>query len=316
MAFIFVPNADGGFDEGDKQTNLDTGVEYIFTDGAWRPLGPKIDEQFPELDERYVNIDGDVMHGTLKFDHGADTEANILIRPNISNVSTSIYQLNGGALRLRSLPGEDINDGSTSHIAIGKNEITGDPETYIYHLQDPAGPQHGVNLQYLETYVADELADIDLSEYLPLTGGDMTGAINIDRPSSQAIVISKDGTENLKLWVDGTVSTTKTTFSDDNFVTKAYVDSNTPTDSMNTNGDNVVTTSWKVLGSGRTFIANSSNELGLYRLKAPSESHHAARKQDVDNHKAKARTGTSSSPTLTTGELYYNTSTKQLFIGE
>ena len=316
MAFIFVPNADGSFDEGDRQTNLDTGVEYVFTDGAWRPLGPKIETQFPELDERYVNIDGDVMHGTLKFDHGADTEANILIRPNISNVSTSIYQLNGGALRLRSLPGEDINDGSTSHIAIGKNEITGDPETYIYHLQDPAGPQHGVNLQYLETYVADELADIDLSEYLPLTGGDMTGAINIDRPSSQAIVISKDGTENLKLWVDGTVSTTKTTFSDDNFVTKAYVDSNTPTDSMNTNGDNVVTTSWKVLGSGRTFIANSSNELGLYRLKAPSESHHAARKQDVDNHKAKARTGTSSSPTLTTGELYYNTSTKQLFIGE
>ena len=312
MAFQFIPP----FEEGDKQTNSETQVEYIFTDGAWRPLGPKIEDQFDALDERYVNIDGDVMHGTLKFDHGTDTDANILIRPNRSNVSTSIYQLNGGALRLRSLPGENVNVSSTTHIAIGKNETDGEPETYIYHLQDPAGPQHGVNLQYLETYVADELADIDLSEYLPLTGGDMTGAINIDRPSSQAIVISKDGTENLKLWVDGTVSTTKTTFSDDNFVTKAYVDSNTPTDSMNTNGDNVVTTSWKVLGSGRTFIANSSNELGLYRLKAPSESHHAARKQDVDNHKAKARTGTSSSPTLTTGELYYNTSTKQLFIGE
>jgi hypothetical protein len=316
MAFIFVPNADGSFDEGDRQTNLDTGVEYVFTDGAWRPLGPKIEDQFPELDERYVNIDGDVMHGTLKFDHGADTEANILIRPNISNVSTSIYQLNGGALRLRSLPGEDINDGSTSHIAIGKNETTGEPETYVYHLQDPAGPQHGVNLQYLEKYVADELENIDLSEYLPLTGGDMTGAINIDRPSSQAIIISKEGQENLKLWVDGTVTTTKTTFSDDNFVTKAYVDSNTSTDSMNINGENTVTTNWVVRGSGRTFMQNSSNELGLYRLKAPSESHHAARKQDVDNHKAKARTGTSTSPTLTTGELYYNTSTKQLFIGE
>ena len=67
MAFIFVPNADGGFDEGDKQTNLDTGVEYIFTDGAWRPLGPKIEDQFPELDDRYVNVDGDVMHGSLAF---------------------------------------------------------------------------------------------------------------------------------------------------------------------------------------------------------------------------------------------------------
>ena len=34
MAFIFVPNADGSFTEGDKQTNPDTGVEYIYSDGA------------------------------------------------------------------------------------------------------------------------------------------------------------------------------------------------------------------------------------------------------------------------------------------
>ena len=39
MAFQFVPNADGSFTEGDKQQNPETGVEYIFTDGAWRPLG-------------------------------------------------------------------------------------------------------------------------------------------------------------------------------------------------------------------------------------------------------------------------------------
>ena len=49
---------------------------------------------------------------------------------------------------------------------------------------------------------------------------------------------------------------------------------------------------------------------------APSSANDAANKQYVDNHKAKARIGISSSPTLTTGELYYNTSTKQLFIGE
>ena len=312
MAFIFVPNADGGFDEGDKQTNDETGVEYIYVDGAWRPLGPKIDEQFPELDERYVNIDGDVMHGTLKFDHGADTEANLLIRPNITNVSTSVYQLNGGALRFRSLPGEDINDGSTSHIAIGKNEITGEPETYVYHLQDPAGPQHGVNLQYLEKYVADELEDIDLSEYLPLAGGEMTGTLTIN--SSEVGKIDLRGTPNCDIRRNGSYMVS---FQEDKIgvsknvdlnnhqinnladptdgsdaATKDYVDNNSSTNSMNVNGENVVTTSWIVKGSGRTFMQNSSNELGLYRLKAPSESHHAARKQDVDNHKAKARTGT------------------------
>jgi hypothetical protein len=45
MAFQFVPP----FEEGDKQTNDETGVEYIFTDGAWRPLGQKIENQFDEL---------------------------------------------------------------------------------------------------------------------------------------------------------------------------------------------------------------------------------------------------------------------------
>ena len=39
MAFQFVPNSDGSFTEGSKQTNPETGVEYIFNDGAWRPLG-------------------------------------------------------------------------------------------------------------------------------------------------------------------------------------------------------------------------------------------------------------------------------------
>ena len=57
MAFIFVPNPDGSFTEGDKQTNPDTGVEYIYSDGAWRALGPKIEDEFDTLDERYATQD-------------------------------------------------------------------------------------------------------------------------------------------------------------------------------------------------------------------------------------------------------------------
>ena len=56
MAFIFVPNADGSFTEGDKQTNPDTGVEYAYIDGAWRALGPKIENEFDTLDDRYVRL--------------------------------------------------------------------------------------------------------------------------------------------------------------------------------------------------------------------------------------------------------------------
>ena len=53
MAFTFQPP----FEEGDKQTNPETGVEYIFTEGAWRPLGPRMSDQFDELDERYLQIE-------------------------------------------------------------------------------------------------------------------------------------------------------------------------------------------------------------------------------------------------------------------
>jgi hypothetical protein len=52
MAFIFNPNPN----EGDKQTNDETGVEYVFSDGAWRPLGPKIEDEFGTLDGRYIKL--------------------------------------------------------------------------------------------------------------------------------------------------------------------------------------------------------------------------------------------------------------------
>ena len=54
----------------------------------------------------------------------------------------------------------------------------------------------------------------------------MTGELNIDKSSGTALKISKNGENNLKLWADGTVEATKTTFADSNFVTKAYADQN------------------------------------------------------------------------------------------
>ena len=65
MAFTFEPNADGSFTEGDRQTNLDTGVEYIYIDGAWRALGPKIENEFDTLDDRYVRLNATSIVGDL-----------------------------------------------------------------------------------------------------------------------------------------------------------------------------------------------------------------------------------------------------------
>ena len=69
MAFTFIEP----FEEGDIQKNLDTGVEYIYHDGAWRALGPKIEDQFDTLDDRYVNKTGDKMTGTLDFGDTTNT---------------------------------------------------------------------------------------------------------------------------------------------------------------------------------------------------------------------------------------------------
>ena len=169
MAFQFVPNADGSFTEGDKQTNPETNQEYIFTDGAWRPLGIEVATDLTELDERYLQLSGGTLTNRLFFDRGSGGH-NFLISPNSSDTSTSMYAMNSGALRLRTIPGEDVDSGSTTHIGIGK-AADGTPETYIYHLQDPQDELWGVNKRYVD------------SNYLPLTGGTLTGSIDFQRGS-------------------------------------------------------------------------------------------------------------------------------------
>ena len=69
MAFTFIEP----FEEGDRQTNNDTGIEYIYLDGAWRALGPKIEDEFDTLDDRYVNKTGDLMTGDLSFGQSTTT---------------------------------------------------------------------------------------------------------------------------------------------------------------------------------------------------------------------------------------------------
>ena len=76
---------------------------------------------------------------------------------------------------------------------------------------------------------------------------------------------------------------------DKNIVTKEYVDdqvagSSAPTNVVIKDGETEVTTAFKILGNSKTFIVNSNNELGLYNLKAPTNSHHATRKAYVDDN--------------------------------
>ena len=142
MAFIFVPNADGSFTEGDKQTNPDTGVEYIYTDGAWRALGPEISDEFDTLDNRYVRLEGTTVVGDLYRLRG----------PNAAGTGLSSFQ--------------NISDG----------------EHRLYNIALPEDSNTGwaASVQYVQNYVQTAVGDVDLSEYLPLAGGTMTGDLNME----------------------------------------------------------------------------------------------------------------------------------------
>ena len=128
MAFQFVPP----FEEGDKQTNDETGVEYIFSDGAWRPLGPKIEDQFDELDERYVNKSGDTMEAPLNFKRGDKDTVQFKISPNgDTDYATNIYSFYG-QMRFRTTHTNNEGDHVGSHIVLDSNG--GSPQTKIYNV--------------------------------------------------------------------------------------------------------------------------------------------------------------------------------------
>ena len=49
----------------------------------------------------------------------------------------------------------------------------------IYHLADPTSEYHAANRKYVDDAIASIDTNINLDNYLPLVGGDMTGRIDI-----------------------------------------------------------------------------------------------------------------------------------------
>ena len=217
MAFIFVPNADGSFTEGDKQTNPDTGVEYIYIDGAWRALGPKIENEFDTLDERYVNKSGDTMTGglmlsnsrnlTFKKDDGTNQFA---INPNVNaDYYTNIYCFQGDGVRFRISPEQAVGTYDTLITLSGETQTIDGTQyrgtTFISRVKTPTNPDHAVNKYYVDNAIENiDIPDVDLSGYLPLTGGTLTGRLTIEQPrtdsNTNCFVIKgriRDGSNNL-----------------------------------------------------------------------------------------------------------------------
>ena len=167
MAFIFVPNADGSFTEGDKQSNPDTGVEYAYIDGAWRALGPKIENEFDTLDDRYVRLNATSVVGNLYRLRG----------PNAAGTGLSSFQnISDGEHRLYNIAlAEDSNTGWAASVQYVQNYVG---------TQIDAIPDVNLDGYATEDYVDNAIGNIDLSAYLPLAGGTMTGKLILDRPGN------------------------------------------------------------------------------------------------------------------------------------
>ena len=135
-------------------------------------------------------------------------------------------------------------------------------------------------------------------EYLPLTGGEITGRLDVTGPvfvsdtssvfkrtastsasnyilSAEAPLLDPDGGKDVafRVTADGSVKAGHDTSSPfmaaakNDVVTKAYTDAHT----LQPDKANDVTTSFRVKADGSTLISASGNELGLYHLKDPTD---------------------------------------------
>ena len=163
MAFQFTEP----FIEGDKQTNPDTGVEYIFSDGAWRALGPKIEDSFDTLDERYLIKTGDSYTGYLDFK--GDPSGARFFRDDTKLFS--IWDFNTAEIRARIEPDTTFKlTGYQTGDTTERQLIKWDSQSlYIYRLADPADDGSAVSLGYTN------------KSYLKLTGGTLNGVLNFQR---------------------------------------------------------------------------------------------------------------------------------------
>jgi len=115
-----------------------------------------------------------------------------------------------------------------------------------------------INAGILDNLMRDPSQYGYLQAYLPLAGGNMTGKLNINVPSQEALTINND---KVKFWSSGAVATSYTNFKDDEFVTKKYVDDRIPSTS-----NHIAGTGRYKFYEGREMVSLRDGEFGLFDI--------------------------------------------------
>ena len=226
MAFIFVPNPDGSFTEGDRQTNPDTGVEYCYIDGAWRALGPKIEDEFDTLDDRYIKLEGTTITGDSYRLRGPNATGDaVATYHSISNGSQKLYHIETPEdeninwvanveyvqQKIDEIPDVDLSryvtkDGTqtigTDHWKVIQQNQSNANRTFIdiydgsMHLYNVADPTDGADGWAVNKAYVDNL--ISSGAFLSLTGGSLTGLVDITRDDPDKAALRTIGSINVK----------------------------------------------------------------------------------------------------------------------
>ena len=180
--------------------------EYAFTFlSSFDPEGLATITYVDAQDDLKLNLTGGTLTNRLFFERSSDG-ANMVISPNAGDVNSSIYALNGGYIRMRSSLSADLNNTVNTHITFGRNPDTNQPQTNIYHLQDPQEANWAANKKYVDEQIAGiDIPEPNLDAYLPLTGGTLTGTTRITGASF--FVNDASGNEVIRLQETGFIRT-------------------------------------------------------------------------------------------------------------
>ena len=140
---------------------------------AFDPAGLASIEYVDAQDDLKLNLTGGTITGDLRFKGNDGTDGLSIFSGTQGN--NQVVTLNNGITRFRSSSNNSNTTGLNTHLTFGRT-VEGTPQTNIYHVQYPEQPNWAANKQYVD----DQVADVDLSGYLPLTGGELSGDLDLD----------------------------------------------------------------------------------------------------------------------------------------
>jgi len=177
---------------GDEFTNELTGVTYRYDGEKWLAVSSPVDESVEELTERVANgetkqseIEGVIADALVvqanKVDKTGDTMTGTLNAPRVNVNGTGTGRVF-----------EAKSDGDTAFWV----NATGQARTNFV-VEDDAEEKTLTTKKYVD----DKLGDVDteLGSYLPLTGGTLTGQLNMDNKKIQV----KDASGDVRWYAQG-----------------------------------------------------------------------------------------------------------------